>query len=102
MSKRYAGDRTINGIEVTVDGAPLPEFRDDLDLTRHGFEWGYEGVAPAQLAFAVLRDHLGEAGRARELHEEFMRGVVANFGNEWEMTSEDVDGALAALGAAVA
>ncbi len=28
----------------------------------------------------------------------FMRAVVANFGNEWEMTSSDIDGALAALG----
>jgi hypothetical protein len=26
-----------------------------------------------------------------------MRSVVANFGNEWEMTSADIDQALAAL-----
>jgi hypothetical protein len=31
-----------------------------------------------------------------------MQAVVANFGNEWEMTSADLDEALAALGKAVA
>ena len=35
--------------------------------------------------------------------EPFMQAVVANFGNEWEMTSADIDAALAALsGKAVA
>jgi hypothetical protein len=29
--------------------------------------------------------------------EPFMRAVVANFGNEWEMTSADIESALAAL-----
>ena len=27
-----------------------------------------------------------------------MKAVVANFGNEWEMTSADIDAALTALG----
>jgi hypothetical protein len=31
-----------------------------------------------------------------------MQAVVANFGNEWEMTSADLDEALATLGKAVA
>jgi hypothetical protein len=31
-----------------------------------------------------------------------MQAVVANFGNEWEMTSADLDESLAALGKAVA
>jgi hypothetical protein len=35
--------------------------------------------------------------------EPFMQAVVANFGNEWEMTSADIDQALAVLsGKAVA
>jgi hypothetical protein len=29
--------------------------------------------------------------------ERFMRAIVANFGNEWEMTSSDLDQAIAAL-----
>lgn len=39
----YTGDRTIDGISVLVDGAPLSPHYDQLRLTEHGFEWSYEG-----------------------------------------------------------
>ena len=47
-------------------------------------------------------DHLCDNGKAKAAVEPFMQAVVANFGNEWEMTSADIDEALAALGKAVA
>lgn len=97
--KVYKGDRTIDGIAVTVDGEPLPERTDIKTLSRDGFEWSYEGAAPAQLALALLADHLGNAQMALAYHEPFMRHIVANFNNEWEMTSQDIDDALRALGA---
>jgi hypothetical protein len=96
-TKRYRGDRTIDGVAVTVDGMPLPERRDILDLSQNGFEWSYEGDEPAQLALALLADHFGDAERAKTDHEAFMRAVVANFGNDWEMTSADIDAALDAM-----
>ncbi len=97
MNKLYRGDRTIDGVIVTVDGEPLPERTDIRTLSRDGFEWSYEGDAPAQLALALLADHFGDASRALALYEPFMREVVANFSNEWEMTSEDVDEAVRSL-----
>ncbi len=95
--KHYRGDRTIDGIEVTVDGKPLPERTDLRQFTDRGFEWTYEGPAPRQLALAMLADHLGDDARALSLCETFMRTVVANFDNEWEMRSVDIDAALTAL-----
>lgn len=92
--KTYRGDRTIDGISVTVDGMPLQDRQDIAQLSRDGFEWSYEGSAPAQLALALLADHLQDGARALKLHESFMRDVVANFANEWEMTSADIDAAL--------
>jgi hypothetical protein len=92
MSKIYRGDRTIDGVAVTVDGQPLP-YRTDLKRIVEDFEWSYEGDAPNQLALALLADHLGDQP-ALALHDAFMRTVVANFSNEWEMTSEDLDTAL--------
>jgi len=92
--KTYRGDRTIDGIAVTVDGKPLPERQDIAHLSRDGFEWSYEGSAPAQLALALLADHLNDDARALRLHEAFMRDVVANFANEWEMTSDDMDAVI--------
>jgi Family of unknown function (DUF6166) len=95
--KRYAGDRTIDGVKVTVDGAPLDPRVDVMEFTKNGFEWSYEGPEPRQLALALLVDHLGDREKAKTLVESMMRAVVANFGNEWEMTSADLDQALTAL-----
>jgi len=95
--KRYVGDRTIDGVKVTVDGAALDPCVDVVQFTKNGFEWSYEGPEPRQLALALLVDHLVDRGKAKAAVEPFMRAVVANFDNEWEMTSADIDQALAAL-----
>ena len=95
--KTYTGERTIDGISVFVDRRPLPPHYDQLKLTDHGFEWSYEGPEPSQLAFALLSDHLGDAAAAKSLYRRFMERVVANFDNDWQMTSADLDAAVAAL-----
>ena len=101
--KRYAGDRTIDGVKVTVDGAPLDPCAGVVEFTKNGFEWSYEGPEPRQLALALLLDHLGNKDKAKAQVEPFMQAVVANFGNEWEMNSTDIDEVLSALsGTAVA
>lgn len=95
--KTYTGDRTIDGIQVLVDGRPLNPRTDLKPLSKNGFEWSYEGNEPAQLAFALLVDHLNDPQRAEALHEAFMREIVANFDNTWELTSADIDADLAEL-----
>lgn len=96
--KTYAGDRTIDGIIVTVDGQALDQRLDLKTITDDGFEWSFEGPASAQLALAILADHIGDDAKALRLHEAFMREIVANFANEWQLTSDDVEGAVTALG----
>ncbi len=91
----YKGERTIDGAEVTADGEPLSPRLDIHAFTRRGFEWGYEGDGPLQLALAILAEHFEDDARARAKCAAFMSRVVANFGNEWEMTSADIDLALA-------
>ena len=95
--KTYQGDRTIDGIVVTVDGAPLDPRLDVRSFTLNGFEWTFEGDESRQLALAILVDHLGDGAEALALSEGFMREVVANFDNTWEMTGDDVAEAVAAL-----
>ncbi|MDQ9783010.1 DUF6166 domain-containing protein, partial [Serratia marcescens] len=63
--KHYVGDRTIDGVKVTVDGAPLNPRTDVMEFTKNGFEWSYEGPEPRQLALAMLADHLGDAESAK-------------------------------------
>jgi hypothetical protein len=95
--KTFCGDRTIDGVKVTVDGKPLDQRLDIQKFTPNGLEWSYEGPEPRQLALAILAAHLDDAAKAKALVEPFMTAVVANFGNEWEMTSADIDAALAAI-----
>lgn len=55
-------DRMIHRDPLYADALPLR-----LDLANHspsGFEWGYMGSGPAQLALALLADHYGIPDKA--------------------------------------
>jgi hypothetical protein len=92
--KTYQGKRTMDGLVVTVDGAPLPEHYEVKRFTKRGFEWTYEGTSPQQLALAILFDHLGDKERAIALSERYMRDVIANLDNDWVLTGSDIDAYL--------
>lgn len=93
-NRHYFGDRTIDGARVTVDQQSLEPALDVKTFTDRGFEWGFDGDGPRQLALAILVEHFGKGEQALTCCESFMTRVVANFGNEWEMTSQDIDTAL--------
>ncbi len=48
---------------------------------------------------ALLADHLGDDAKALRLYEPFMRAVVADLDNSWELTSAEIDAALKGMGA---
>lgn len=96
--KRYIVERTERGVTVSVqcpDGfGPL---RPRLDLRSHsptGFEYGYHGSGPAQLALALLADAVDD-GTALALYQTFKRAVVGAIVPgivRWEITSEWICG----------
>jgi len=90
----FTGQRTIDGLVVTVDGRPLDQHGDVKSFTSWGFEWSYEGDSPQQLALAVLVEHLGDKARALRLCEPFMRKVIANLDNDWVLSAADIDKAI--------
>jgi hypothetical protein len=92
--KIYEGARSLDGAIVTVDGKSLNPRFDLRALSKAGFEWTYEGAGPAQLALALLADHLGDDEAALRHYERFMREVVAQLDNAWRLTSSDIDAAL--------
>jgi Family of unknown function (DUF6166) len=94
MQKTYAGQRTIDGLVVTVDGKQLDERYDVKRFTKYGFEWTYEGESPRQLALAILLDYLGDNDRAIRLAEPFMQEVVANLDNDWTISGDQIDAFL--------
>ena len=96
--KTYEGQREGCAALVTVNGRPL---NPRLDLRNHsptGFEWGYGGSGPAQLALALLADHLGDDEQALALYQDFKFSVVAKFPKSaWSLTSDQITQALMAL-----
>ncbi len=95
---RYEGRRTKAGPIVMVDGDLLdPRF----DLRSHspgGFDWGYCGSGPAQLALALLADHLGSDEQAMNLYQRFKWTLVAGLPKkQWVLTSEMIDLALRSI-----
>lgn len=95
MQKEYRGRRTTDGVVVTVDGKPLAPRHDLYNHSPNGFEWSYSGSGPAQLALAILADHLGNDALALANHQEFKFRVVAGLAEqEWVLTSGDVSQAL--------
>jgi hypothetical protein len=93
--KTYEGRREGYAALVTVNGRPL---NPRLDLWNHsptGFEWGYGGSGPAQLALALLADHLGDDNEAVVLHQPFKFGVVARLPRRgWTLNSREIDRAI--------
>jgi hypothetical protein len=96
--KQYVGRREGYAVIVTVNGRRL---NPRLDLWNHspsGFEWGYGGSGPAQLALAILADHCGNNERAFNLYQRFKWKVVAEFPHRsWTLTSHDIDQVLQRL-----
>ena len=96
--KHYSGRREGRAVIVTVDGRNL---NPRLDLWNHsptGFEWGYCGSGPAQLALAILADHFFVEEQALEFYQRFKWAVIAELPpREWILTSEDVAAALQKL-----
>jgi hypothetical protein len=95
--KVYEGKRTIDGLVVTVDGQPLDEHYEVKRFTKFDFEWTYEGDSPQQLALAILVDYLSDNARAVRLSEPFMKTIVANLDNDWQLTGAEVDAAIRSI-----
>ncbi len=100
--KIYQGVRRESGAVVTVsDGGNCSELNPRFDLRNHsptGFEWGYGGSGPAQLALAILADHLQDVTAAQKLYQDFKFKVIGSLiADSWTLSSADVEKALAEI-----
>lgn len=55
-----------------------------------GFQWGYGGSGPAQLALALLLDATSDPETALANYQTFKWEKVAGWGNEWSITRSDI------------
>lgn len=94
--KTYRGFRGINQTPmVTVYEAGAERIIDArLDLMNHsptGFEWGYTGSGPAQLALAILADYLGNDHKALSYYQDFKIRVIARLDRTKDWTLSEID-----------
>jgi len=98
--KTYTVRRTADGCAVTVsdDGGELA-LGPRLDLRRlslTGFEWGYGGSGPAQLALAA--DVLGDDGAALGVYQRLEFRVVARLAADvWTLTEDELGDTIRTL-----
>ena len=90
----YRGKRHPGGCTVEVNDPDLDvieQLDPRFDVRNHsptGFEWGYAGSGPAQLALALLCDALGDVPRAERLYQRFKAGVITQLQHDdWAMSA---------------
>lgn len=92
--RAYCGLRGDDGAaRVTIEpgSQALPVRRDLRNHSPDGFEWGYGGSGPAQLALALLADALDDDARALALYQRFISAVVANLPSPgWRLSADGI------------
>jgi len=56
-----------------------------------GFQWGYQGSGPAQLALAILLDLTEDPELSERLHQEFKQDLVATAGNNLVLIEPEIE-----------
>lgn len=95
----YKGKRTNKGVGSQIvlrNGRPLSP-RASLKLYPHspdGFNWGYGGSGPAQLALALLYNATHDKNLALHNYQAFKWGHVSRWGDSWQITDQEILGWL--------
>lgn len=89
-------DVKVHRFEDMDDGTIGSSFLDpgpSQEIVNHspdGFQWGYRGSGPAQLALALVLDATGDKNRAQRVYQDFKEEFVALWGNQWQITQAEI------------
>ncbi len=88
-----AGPCKVTVAEDTGTPKPLPKRLDLFNHSPDGFAWGYGGSGPAQLALAILCEHLGDDEKAVALHQPFKWALIAPMNGDmpWAIDSDEIE-----------
>ena len=90
--KVYRGERSgYDRQVVVVEGGVSADLSSEpsQDVVNHspdGFNWGYSGSGPAQLALGLLLDVTNDRDIASRYYQLFKSDNVAHFGEKWEIS----------------
>jgi hypothetical protein len=91
-TKVYQGKATgtvVGAKKVLVDGKPLKHV---VKHSPSGFNWGYRGSGPADLAYAILYDLYGKKVADR-LYQQFKHDIIAQLpqDEDWTLTEDHIE-----------
>ena len=88
------GLEPVDGFTVT-EARSLPPRTDVVDYRTSGFNWGYHGFGPSQLALAILVELIG-VEKAKVYHQAFKDEVISRLPQDkpWVLTEAKVWEAL--------
>ena len=93
MKNTILGQVTLDGVvQVYIDGVPLTPTR-SLRIYRHspdGFQWGYAGSGPAQLALAILLEFTEKDIAIRHYQAFKFAKIATQRSQEWLRIDLDV------------
>jgi hypothetical protein len=103
MAKKYVGERdSTQKLEVYVEtDGRRKKLNPQFKIRNHspqGFECGYNGSGPAQLALAICVDAVGKE-RAPSIYQEFKAKVISHLPSDtgWQLTEQEVLDAILAI-----
>lgn len=76
-----------DGEPTELSPAPSQKLRNH---SPDGFQWGYGGSGPAQLALALLLDVTTSPDVAQAHYQDFKFYQVSSWGEEWSITSGEI------------
>jgi hypothetical protein len=94
---RYEGSRRdgVPVVEVVTPAGERAELPHLVWRSVDGFEWGYRGSGPADLARSIVGHHTGEKNPDPRVCDAFERSTVAVLGGDrWSVSSPEVDARL--------
>lgn len=90
---RENGEAGPGIVKVTDQGRSPRKLDPRHDLRNHspdGFQWGYGGSGPAQLALALVADATGDDELAQRTYQRLKFKVIAALGGSWRVTAADI------------
>jgi len=91
----YQGTKTNHGMgpqSILRNGRPL-SLKASLKIRPHspaGFNWGYGGSGPAQLALALRYNATHNKQLALDNYQAFKWQFVAHWGDSWQITDHEI------------
>lgn len=90
------GEAPVRRLEIFPDGKwdfttlePAPS-QNLLNHSPTGFEWGYLGSGPAQIALALLLDATSDKAISLKYHQQFKERFVAGWSSNWRINADQI------------